>query len=239
MLPDLFYAGSKVRVFHTPDGIAFAAVDVCGLLGIKNHRHAVHDFNANQKGVVLTDTLGGRQKIVVVYKPGLYQLVLKSGKPEARKFQDWVTDEVLPCIEKYGTYPAPVIHQVTMRPFLHRTQFCLGSPRSCPRGTGASSRTRLLCSSRSRSSWAPRTSRRTSTTCSTGRWGSTGRCSGTGSRGRRSPHVSPQREAPLSASNSVTGQARTGRAPSQDAAIVVASTLPLTSAGVSEPSRSA
>lgn len=239
MLPELLYEGYTIRMGGTVESPYFVAVDVCKALGIRNPSDALRYYTAEEKGIERSDTPGGRQNLLVPYKSGVYRFALRSDKGPARNFQEWICDEVLPCIEKYGTYPAPVVHNVTMRPFLHRTQFCLGSPRSCPRGTGASSRTRLLCSSRSRSSWAPRTSRRTSTTCSTGRWGSTGRCSEASSRGRRSPHVSPQREAPLSASNSVTGQARTGRAPSQDAAIVVASTLPLTSAGVSEPSRSA
>lgn len=238
MLPDLFYAGSKVRVFHTPDGIAFAAVDVCGLLGIKNHRHAVHDFNANQKGVVLTDTLGGRQKIVVVYKPGLYQLVLKSGKPEARKFQDWVTDEVLPCIEKYGTYPAPVIHQVTMRPFLHRTQFCLGIAEKLPTGywcVFTHAATLLVEVEKFMGTTDVTPDEYDLLDGSVGKHWSLFR--------HRQPWAAKSAcvaaEAPLSASNSVTGRPGQARPASQDAAIVVASTLPLTSAGVSEPSRSA
>lgn len=38
---------------------------------------------------------------------GVYKLVFKSRKPEAEKFSDWVTDEVLPQIRKTGSYEAP------------------------------------------------------------------------------------------------------------------------------------
>jgi hypothetical protein len=91
----------------------FAAADVCAVLDIKNHRDSVRHLDDDEKGVVSTDTLGGQQKITVVNESGLYSLVLRSRKPEARKFAKWVTSEVLPSIRKTGRYgisaPTPVV----------------------------------------------------------------------------------------------------------------------------------
>lgn len=92
----------------------FSAADVCLALGIKNHRDSLQHLDADEKGVVSTDTLGGQQKVSVVNESGLYALVLRSRKPEARKFAKWVTSEVLPAIRKTGGYQQPVNTQAAL-----------------------------------------------------------------------------------------------------------------------------
>ena len=52
-------------------------------------------------------TLGGVQEMSIVSEAGLYSLVLRSRKPEAKAFKRWVTHEVLPSIRKTGAYVAP------------------------------------------------------------------------------------------------------------------------------------
>lgn len=97
-----------VSTTTTGDAVWFSAADVCSALGIKNHRDSLQHLDADEKGVVSTDTLGGQQKVSVVNESGLYALVLRSRKPEARKFAKWVTSEVLPAIRKTGGYQQPV-----------------------------------------------------------------------------------------------------------------------------------
>lgn len=94
----------EIRTFKQNDLAWFAAADVCAVLHIKNHRDSLQHLDDDEKGVVSTDTLGGQQKISVVSESGLYALVLRSRKPEARKFAKWVTSEVLPAIRKTGSY---------------------------------------------------------------------------------------------------------------------------------------
>ncbi|GAX87006.1 anti-repressor protein [Lebetimonas natsushimae] len=94
-----------VRVTKDERGeIWFALVDVCRALDIKNPRQA--KTRLKEKGVITTDTLtnGGIQKITFINEPNLYRLILQSRKKEAIKFQDWVTEEVLPAIRKTGMY---------------------------------------------------------------------------------------------------------------------------------------
>lgn len=98
------FEDSEIR--YVGDGInhAWVAQDVCNVLAIKNARDAVADFSDNQKGVVLTDTPGGRQEMLTVTEPGLYRLIFKSRKKVAGRFQDWVFSEVLPSIRETGSY---------------------------------------------------------------------------------------------------------------------------------------
>ena len=85
----------------------FVAKDVCDILEIKNSRDAVSRLDDDEKGVVLTDTPGGRQKLQAVNEFGLYNLVLTSRKPEAKEFKRWITHEVIPSIRKHGAYMTP------------------------------------------------------------------------------------------------------------------------------------
>ena len=82
----------------------FCLKDACDILGIKNNRDA--QSRLNQKGVAITDTLtkGGKQKILYINESNLYKLIFNSRKPEAKKFEDWITSEVIPSIRKTGMY---------------------------------------------------------------------------------------------------------------------------------------
>jgi prophage antirepressor-like protein len=82
----------------------FVAKDVCDALGIANHRDAISGFPTNERGLVSTDTLGGRQYLITVNEPGLYRLIFSSRKKQASEFKNWVFTEVLPQIRRTGAY---------------------------------------------------------------------------------------------------------------------------------------
>lgn len=82
----------------------FVAKDVCDVLGIANPRNATARIPDKNKGVRQMDTLGGVQNISIISEAGLYRLVLRSDKPEAEPFIDWVTSKVLPALRKTGSY---------------------------------------------------------------------------------------------------------------------------------------
>lgn len=82
----------------------FVAKDICDCLGVRNNRDALSRLDDDEKGVALTDTLGGTQELATVNEPGLYSLVLSSRKPEAKQFKRWITHEVLPSLRKHGAY---------------------------------------------------------------------------------------------------------------------------------------
>lgn len=52
----------------------------------------------DERGLSTVQTLGGPQSVIVINESGLYSAVLRSRKPEAKKFKKWVTAEVLPAI---------------------------------------------------------------------------------------------------------------------------------------------
>jgi hypothetical protein len=77
----------------------FVAGDVCLVLGIGNSRDAVSRLDDDEKGVGEIDTLGGRQSVSIISEPGLYSLVGRSNKPNAKRFDRWVRHDVLPVGE--------------------------------------------------------------------------------------------------------------------------------------------
>lgn len=96
---------NAIRIVMKDDDPWFVAADVCAVLGIKNTSDALaKSLDSDEKGVEIIYTLGGQQKLNVVNESGLYSLILRSNKPEARKFRKWVTAEVLPSIRKTGQY---------------------------------------------------------------------------------------------------------------------------------------
>ena len=96
--------GEELRTVLKDGDPWFVAVDVCELLDLANSREALSRLDDDEKDVILTDTLGGKQKSAAISESGLYSLVLSSRKPEAKVFKRWVTSEVLPQIRKTGSY---------------------------------------------------------------------------------------------------------------------------------------
>ena len=104
------FEGRQVRIITDEHGIPwFVAADVCAALGVGNSRQAFTRLDDDERGVISSDTLGGKQSMAAVNEPGLYSLILSSRKPEAKRFKRWVTHEVLPAIRRTGRY-APQQH---------------------------------------------------------------------------------------------------------------------------------
>lgn len=95
---------TPVRTILVDGEPGFIANDLCAVLDIRNPRDTVANLDDDEKGVVTTDTLGGAQQTAYVTEAGMYSLVLRSRKPEAKAFKRWVTHEVLPAIRKTGAY---------------------------------------------------------------------------------------------------------------------------------------
>lgn len=96
----------EIRTAGTSEEPLFCLADVCRVLEIKNTSDCKSRLNA--KGIVLTDTPtnGGNQQLVYINEQNLYKVIMRSDKPQAEPFQDWVCGEVLPSIRKTGGYIA-------------------------------------------------------------------------------------------------------------------------------------
>ncbi|MBU1282710.1 MAG: hypothetical protein KJ989_12985 [Gammaproteobacteria bacterium] len=90
----------------------FALRDVCDTLDLKVA--SPERFQLDSKGVtkLVTPTASGDQELTFVNEPNLYRVIFRSNKPEAKQFQDWVFNDVLPSIRKHGMF----LDAAAMRP---------------------------------------------------------------------------------------------------------------------------
>ena len=111
IMPFMF-GESVVRVITDENGEPwFVAKDVCRVLGLENNRDAVSSLDEDEKITVANPDGNPRAGIphryVVISESGLYALVFRSRKPQAREFSRWVRKEVLPALRKTGRYEIP------------------------------------------------------------------------------------------------------------------------------------
>lgn len=100
------FKGESLRALTDEAGEPwFVAKDACDILGIDtNHlREALDDDEITNLRNSEVWNQPGRAPLIIS-EPGLYKLIMRSRKPEAKEFQRWVTHEVLPSIRKHGAY---------------------------------------------------------------------------------------------------------------------------------------
>lgn len=93
----------EVRVAGTSENPLFCLADVCKILGLR-----VDAVQSRLTDVPIrigvTDSIGREQQMNFVNEKNLYKVIMRSDKPQAEPFQDWVCGEVLPSIRKHGAY---------------------------------------------------------------------------------------------------------------------------------------
>ena len=103
------FEGADVRTLVIDGEPWWVAADVCAVLEIKDASTAVRGLDDDEKKQVSGNTInagiapGGRDPWIV-NEPGLYSLILKSRKPQAKPFKRWITHEVIPSIRRTGSY---------------------------------------------------------------------------------------------------------------------------------------
>jgi prophage antirepressor-like protein len=99
------FEGTQVRVSMDEKGEPwFVAKDVVAVLGSEWSGAAVQSVPERWKGVISVITPGGNQSVVALSESGLNFYVMRSDKPKALPFQEWLAGEVLPSIRKTGSY---------------------------------------------------------------------------------------------------------------------------------------
>ncbi|HHA4112682.1 TPA: Bro-N domain-containing protein [Neisseria gonorrhoeae] len=100
-----FQQNSVRTVADNKGELWFLANDVCEILGYTNPRRTV-DLHCKSRGVTkrYTPTTSGEQEMTYINEPNLYRLIIKSRKPAAEAFEEWVMETVLPTIRKTGGY---------------------------------------------------------------------------------------------------------------------------------------
>lgn len=104
----------EIRVIEINNEPWFVATDICNALDLSNPTVAVQRLDEDERAKF---NLGRQGETNIVNEYGLYNLILASRKPEAKKFKRWVTHEVIPSIRKHGAYMTPEkIEEVLMNP---------------------------------------------------------------------------------------------------------------------------
>lgn len=99
-----YFQENEVRTITINNEPWFVAKDICDILALESVTKALLRVPETHKGVNSIQTLGGIQQMNTVDESGLYRLILRSDKPEAEPFMEWVTAEVLPSIRRTGSY---------------------------------------------------------------------------------------------------------------------------------------
>ena len=102
-------AFGAVRVVEHEGEPWFVAKDVCECLELTDVSKTISLLDDDEKGTNSIRTPGGKQDMLIVSEPGLYSLVLRSRKPEAKAFKRWIVHEVIPSIRRTGGYGAPAL----------------------------------------------------------------------------------------------------------------------------------
>ncbi len=101
------YNGNEVRTVQKDGEPWWVLKDVCEVLGISKYRDTAARLEDDEREPIRVDTLGGAQEMLCVNESGLYNVIIRSDKPEAKPFRKWVTSEVLPSIRRHGAYMTP------------------------------------------------------------------------------------------------------------------------------------
>lgn len=98
------YQENEVRTIIKDGEPWWVLTDVCKALELTTPAKVAERLDEDEKGMSKVHTLGGEQEMTIINESGLYNVILRSNKPEAKDFKRWVTHEVLPSIRKHGMY---------------------------------------------------------------------------------------------------------------------------------------
>lgn len=99
------YSGRNVRTVQKDGESWFVLKDVCTVLSISHVKDTADRLEKDEVGQTeVIDRLGRSQTTTIISESGLYAVLLRSDKPEAKPFRKWVTSEVIPSIRKHGIY---------------------------------------------------------------------------------------------------------------------------------------
>ena len=102
------FNGTEVRVITRDGEPWFVLADLVKVLGLTQFRTDRLDDGVTSNHPIV-DSLGRTQQATVVSEAGMYEVVIRSDKPEAATFRRWITAEVLPAIRKHGGYLTPAL----------------------------------------------------------------------------------------------------------------------------------
>jgi prophage antirepressor-like protein len=105
--PLLFEGEHMVRTVDIGGETWFVGLDVCGVLGIKDHKQTLGKLDPDERRGCPIPSPGGVQEAIAVSEAGVYRLIFRSTKPIAERFKRWLAHDVLPQVRRTGSYTLP------------------------------------------------------------------------------------------------------------------------------------
>lgn len=102
-----YYDGNDIRTVRHGDETLWVLKDVCNALGLSDTNKVAERLDSDELTRIKFVSGGQKREMYAVSESGLYNVILRSDKPEAKEFKRWVTHEVLPSIRKHGAYVTP------------------------------------------------------------------------------------------------------------------------------------
>ena len=121
---DLFhFKGRQVRTIQLDGEPWFVAADVCDVLGLNNPSQALSYLDRDERRLITNEAWRTNGNMAIVSEPGLYSLVLRSRRPEAKGFRRWIAHEVIPALRQSGQYRLAAVSSVAAVPSGQLLQF--------------------------------------------------------------------------------------------------------------------
>ena len=98
------FKGKQVRSIQLEGEPWFVAADVCDVLGLNNPSQALSYLDRDERRLITNEAWRTNGNMAIVSEPGLYSLVLRSRRPEAKGFRRWIAHEVIPALRQTGGY---------------------------------------------------------------------------------------------------------------------------------------
>lgn len=106
---EFLYENSPIRMIESNGETWWVLKDICKLLSIENHKNITKRLEEDEVGTFELPHPQSKEKkleMLCVNESGLYSVILRSDKPEAKAFRRWITHEILPEIHRTGEYNA-------------------------------------------------------------------------------------------------------------------------------------
>lgn len=138
------YEAQQVRVITIDDQPYFLAIDICKTLGITRSEVALRKLDDDEKLMRKVYASGQERDMWLVNESGMYAMIMRSNKPEAKAFRKWVTSVVLPALRKQGSYTVPSAlaqQQQELKALIEQASQLAGSQERLAQRIGTSSAT--------------------------------------------------------------------------------------------------
>lgn len=111
------YNGNEVRTIQKDGEPWWVLKDVCNVLDLSDTNKTAERLDVDELTRIKFVTGGQNREMLCINESGLYNVILRSDKPEAKPFRKWVTSEILPSIRKHGAYMTPeTLEQAILNP---------------------------------------------------------------------------------------------------------------------------